>query len=213
MKNALRIILLLLIIFESVWIGMQIPRPLSEYPAFDPDLKPYLDDFVIDAKNHGIEVDPTILGAMIYAELPPGIIGFCNGTGPFWEARGIRGSSSILIDKRFLGADPTDYAVKALMYHELAHCLLYKQHDPSDAMTIMSETPIDDPYNRDYMNDFYRETWNNQLADLFWRSPLHEIPTEEELRYGVLQNLLPAPGFRVPEEEIGIPILHEAEVY
>jgi len=140
------------------------------WPALDPELEPFLDDFLAEGKVRGVNLNRNLIGAMVYVDIPAKWVGFCNSIDKSWEKEGIEQIVVIQIDKVFRGTPRTDYCFRALVYHELSHCLLYQGHETNillDSYSIMSATPLDQPLSYSDMCAFYEKTWDRQLDWLF----------------------------------------------
>lgn len=183
MRNRiLSYIFMFLIVVESIFIGRSMPKT-NEYPFVDSRLRPFIEEFVKEAKSRGVPVNPETLGVMVFTALPAGIAGFCNSADPSWSLVGLKHTGVVLFDSDYEGAleDPEDYTFKALIFHELGHCLLQRGHDDKDYLTIMTSMPIGDdrlPY-RD-MSDAYKKNWKRELDDLFYRP--NGFPPPEEFK-------------------------------
>lgn len=171
-RRLFAILLLCFVVMEAVYLGYRLPRQV-QYPVIDPRLAPFLDDFVRDAAERGVTVDTSIIGAIVFAKLPNGLAGLCNSLGAGWDAV-VKHTAVVLIDVDYADGAlmPNDYTFRALVYHELGHCLLYKVHDPTAYLTIMSDFPIGTAkMSYQEMSQLYRDRWKEELDDLFYRLP------------------------------------------
>ena len=97
----------------------------------DRKLAGYIDEFVAEGKKYGVEVNADYLAVLEFddeIDLDEHI-GYCI-------------YSPIPIPKtnivRVYRPVEFNYYFKALIFHELAHCILFKDHDPPGSTTIMS---------------------------------------------------------------------------
>ena len=92
---------------------------LTRHPSIEPDFKPYYDEFLLHA---GVESSRIRMGFKRISSFIPGrwVIGRCNYL-----------SANIDIDPVFWH-EATEYERKALIFHELGHCLLWRLHNDLD---------------------------------------------------------------------------------
>lgn len=92
--------------------------------SIDAELQPYIDGFIVEAEERGIEVDFTIEG--LSAQLAPidiaGVPGQCQQYGAQ--------ANELLIDPAFWKAYNEDER-ELLIFHELGHCYLDRDHKDS----------------------------------------------------------------------------------
>lgn len=176
---------------EAFFLGYNWPHPV-EPPFIDPALQPYLDSFERDAEFYRVPIKPETLGMVQFQDLPDHYVGFCNSAGDTWANMGFVHTNVIVISNKIkdqLG----DCYFKAIMYHELGHCLLGKGHDPDNSLTIMDPAPIG-------LDSFWCTTWNAQVKDLFTREYGGDVPDfQMRLEDDPVENPLPAsPQPRTP---------------
>lgn len=191
MRTAIFYVLFFITLFQSFMIGRNVPMKM-EYPAIDSRLALYLDEFIIEAEKRNILINKKMIGVFAFSDLPNNVAGFCNSAGENWEKLGIEQTAVVLISSDYIHAvkNTDDYTFKALVFHELGHCLLYRPHDDKKYFTIMSSLPIDTyllPYAA--MSERYKKEWDEQLDDLFLR-PSGTAPSTGYLLHGILENIL-----------------------
>jgi hypothetical protein len=139
------------------------PGRCSTEQEIDPSIAFVLKEFVEDAKERGITINTRIISSAKIVDINdpfvPLAIGMCHPFiffAPFELPR----SSKVRISSK-LEAWKYPYTFKALVYHELAHCLLYYDHTPeSDRMNLMNPTLGLDEWE-------YKENWNLLVDKLF----------------------------------------------
>jgi hypothetical protein len=95
----------------------------SRDTVVDPRLQPHVDSFMSDCKSHGMQdkcnVGMAKLSSVEFGSEAPTFAGVC-----------IRdGLNRVVIDESI-----SDDQIKFVVYHELGHCILGKQHDNSEIM-------------------------------------------------------------------------------
>lgn len=143
----------------------------------DHRLKPFLDSFIEDAKRYGVDVNESLLSSLEYGDISGPLmedaIGVCLPlvTGP--ASFSLPRSSRIIIEPAY---PYNSCSFKALVYHELAHCLLYESH--SERFTLMS------PF-MENNEKFYCQNWESLLEELFTGKETPKIIFHEEGRLEV----------------------------
>lgn len=152
-----------------------------EWAVIDPELEPYLQEFVTEAARRGIEVDTTAIGVLAYSDIDEDWAGVCYQTSPFWQFLTPRGESlRIYINAEYRLHAPGDMMIKNLLFHELGHCLLGKGHDPYGSYTIMGQDGIGQPYGVGF-RVFQFLYWDRLVDDLFLRPEDAKVPSLDEL--------------------------------
>lgn len=192
MRTIVFYVLFFITLFQSFMLGRNVPMKM-EYPAIDYRLSLYLDEFIEEAAKRDVNINRKMIGVFAFADLPDTVAGFCNSAGENWEKFGIEQTAVVLISKDYAHAikNKDDYTVKALIFHELGHCLLYRPHDDKKYFTIMSALPIDTylmPYKA--MSERYKEEWEEQLDDLFLRQNGITPSARFLLHASILENIL-----------------------
>lgn len=138
----------------------------------DRRLEPFLDSFIEDAKRYGVDVNESLLSSLEYGDISgpymDDAIGVCLPfiVGPTHFS--LPHSSRIIIEPVY---PYNSCSFKALVYHELAHCLLYKPH--SSRYTLMS------PFMEDN-EKFYCQNWEAMLEELFTGNETPKVIFHEE---------------------------------
>lgn len=97
----------------------------------DPKLAPYLSRFELEAEAYNVQVNSSKLTMVISTELLSDVAGDClAATGHPELGQVIRISSSI-IDNKLFGIDN----VENVVFHELGHCLLGREHKTETVLT------------------------------------------------------------------------------
>ncbi|NRA44906.1 MAG: hypothetical protein HRU09_08130 [Oligoflexales bacterium] len=127
--------------------------------AFDDDLKPFIGQFVEDAKKRGVVIPEDTrqkLRQVVYVDKltmqgGPGVMAACNRfytyVGTVGGKRKLNWMTIEVLRKEsaeYIGTNKEDAIIKLreLMYHELFHCFMNKGHLPPDYDGIMSPTFI-----------------------------------------------------------------------
>jgi hypothetical protein len=133
-------------------------------PPYDIDLLviPIIEEFAQDAIKYGIDVSSDKAKLRIVKfEIPKrNFAGTCVSH-PF---EGEVYYTEIILDPRYK-TDPV--TLKGLMYHELGHCLLQKQHTSEQPKTIMSPSLA--------TVCFYEQLWTNLVSNLFTNEAIDYI--------------------------------------
>ena len=160
--NYLRILLLrFLAIFYVSFFSFR----CTTVQHIDPSLKPLVYEFIKDAERYGRHPDIKRLGSLTYDEISvpfyPNVVGLCL---PIMLAGvTLPHSSTVYIDPIY----PYDsYSFKALVYHELSHCLLDEPHRENDE--IMAKTMI-------RYEEYYALNWEPLLEELFTHKKTEKI--------------------------------------
>lgn len=121
-----------------------------------PDIAPVVEEFVRDAKRYGVEVDVSRLSSIDFGDITfaEDAVGLCLSLSVAVIPIPVKHSSKVVILDVY---DRDSYQFKALVYHELAHCLLYKGH--SDDHSLMAPTM--------HSECFYQRNWEPLLEELF----------------------------------------------
>ena len=125
--------------------GTFIPRP-----AFDSSLAPYLPEFIEDAAYYGLDVDASRLLVLIRKELPEDQIGLCQLHWSDISTTGAPLYAEIYIDP----AVQCEAQLRATLYHEFGHCLLYQEHTRQGIMRDYS-----------YSCEYYEYNWDSLVAE------------------------------------------------
>lgn len=130
--------------------------------SIDPAIQPIVDEFLIDAQNHGALVDIKTISAIEFGSvnniLMQNVIGVCMPL----IFLGERVNSPLLRSNRVVVTSEypaNSYKFKALIYHELGHCLLGRQHT-NDLRSLMYPIISDN-------ESFYRVFWKDLVHELF----------------------------------------------
>lgn len=122
-------------------------------PAFNPELVGYIEDFAQDCRSYG--ADLTDFRKLHYVNFADNIAGQKEMVGVCWTMSYPGMKVATAIEVKDLNDDMLQ---KALMYHELGHCILNLDHRQG---TIMSE---------EMMPRFVYETsWDKLVEDLCTR--------------------------------------------
>lgn len=116
------------------------PRDAPEHKGIDPELQPFVDDYIDRAKAAGIEFKHSVTVGFKTINRGP-VIGSCLRDDNFHE---------IDIDESFW-EEATFRRQRALIFHELTHCLCNRNHDYAkgkDYPSDLIETIIDSIVNR-----------------------------------------------------------------
>ncbi len=119
-----------LFLLALVWCpacGDTPPNYIYLEPAAEPELAPYVDQFVAEMKARGVYPVPGVHHPRLVAwmTLDPGIVGMCVTPTP-----------RVYIQLRIRGY--SDMYIRAVVYHELGHCMYGLLHDV-DGGHILSE--------------------------------------------------------------------------
>jgi hypothetical protein len=148
-----------------VWIGIlfvlclvysSCGRSLAgEVPSgyHEPELIKYLHEFRADATDSQVELQSLLLRRMTFEEMTPPQVGVCRTYElPVGNRYEVKAWTEVLIDPDFR----FDTRLRALMYHELGHCLLGRGHSETG---IMRDTM--------YPPGYYEENWDELVKELF----------------------------------------------
>lgn len=129
-------------------------------PRRDPSLQVHVLEFLEDARNRGIYLDDSALRIVEYHELSGIAVGICT----VW----VNGLRRIRVEPSW----KDERRLKALMYHELGHCLLnIWEHEDEDSPYMMA--PNLHPY------EHYESDWNYLVNQLF-ETYISRLPEIEE---------------------------------
>ncbi|MCG8331539.1 MAG: hypothetical protein MI974_27865 [Chitinophagales bacterium] len=110
-------------------------RELSNTIFVEPEIQPYLDDFVAEAAKRGYVVDFSDTGLIMeFGETPPGTSATCLGRGNAHE-----GLHHMIFDKEAWDSRTPDNNASRV-YHELGHCELSRPHDNTRLVNNMWKT-------------------------------------------------------------------------
>jgi len=134
--------------FPEDWVfadgGYYVPPP-----SLDPDLYVYVIDFMYDATRYGHSPNVDLLRQLNYEDLNGEHIGVCT---TWYEG----GTSNVRWTH--IRVDPTitcEAQLKAVMYHELGHCLMGWDHSESGIMRSFS-----------YSCEHYEVHWDDMVEQL-----------------------------------------------
>lgn len=124
----------------------------------DPLTLSTIEDFKLEAANRGIELsllDKLYIVEFNNIEGDRAIVGICR---TYIDTNGTLVYSRITIRPDFKDKIET-YLFKALVFHELGHCILEKDHEPDDPKVIMSPHMGSGAY--------YELNWTELLDEFF----------------------------------------------
>lgn len=137
------------------------------------DLAPYVQSFVEDAEKHGMTIDVSALQAKI-VDMPEEIgpmgwvtVGTCYYQAAAWK------ESPLIIISRSYWKDASPSNRKVLMYHELGHCMLLRDHD--DTMTEVGKKEI----HSSIMNSFVLAPFEFRDSEKYYVDELFANVSEE----------------------------------
>jgi len=119
----------------------------------DRDLGSYVTDFIRDAAMHGRIVAPQVLRILKYEVLEEPSVGLCT---TYFNAfdDGVA-YTEIRIHPKLLRCEPL---LRAVMYHELGHCLMQLDHTERGIMKATT-----------YSCEYYAEHWDELVDNFFGR--------------------------------------------
>ena len=117
----------------------------------DRDLHPYVTDFVQDAIAHGRLVFPHTLRILKYEILEEDFVGLCT---TYFDFDGSVAHTEIRIHPK-ITCEPL---LRAIMYHELGHCLMQLDHTERGIMKATT-----------YSCEYYAEHWDELVDNFFGR--------------------------------------------
>jgi len=166
-----RITTVVFLIEAGMYLGLHLSKRVIHpmlYQSIDPRFSTYVDDFIKEAADHGVKVDTDRLGLLGVGNLDFGLGGLCQRS-----AKPVHYGASLWISQDYVFRNLTGYSMKRLLFHELGHCLLDKDHDPDGYDTIMSSQPLhlgaDDEVEFQKHEKSTRENWDRLTKDLFTR--------------------------------------------
>lgn len=129
--------------------------------SLDPQLTPYAKEFVTTSEAYGHPLVIDNLSMHFGTNLGPDILGEC------WaKNKGINGTPTVLISSE-LWPDLSEIERKAVVFHELGHCVLWLEHDENwirigpDYITRSIMYPYIQP------EIIYLNYWNYYMNELF----------------------------------------------
>lgn len=132
-------------------------RPISFY---DPELEQLYDFYKLDAALYGVTIPPHDIVTMRFIDAFPEAhdkdgreIGECD-----WDQDAKGKFQAIYILNEAWNRD-MPYTMRAIVYHELTHCIFYLEHSKITG-SIMSSTAVDD-------EDYWANDWTWHLNALF----------------------------------------------
>ena len=156
---------------SSDWINTpvspEIETPPVEREEPERSLKPYIDAFLHDCGEvYGADVSNiNKLRSVKYDEVAtednPNRVGVCYTW--IYDHSGELAYADVVVVK------PKTYELwfKALMYHELAHCILLVGHTPQEPQSMMSPVMA--------KNEFYEENWDGLVEEMCTLDPADTV--------------------------------------
>lgn len=146
--------------------AMQIP----EFPPvvdINPAFQVYVDDFVTESVNQNRPVTITNLIIQFSNQLPSQTLGECT----------VGGFSPTISINSVDWANETDIFRKVVLFHELGHCVLNREHVNTGSIYngVCSATSIMWPYTINATN-MYTENWGAYMQELFTEIPISAAP-------------------------------------
>lgn len=165
-----------------------IVRPFDENAEipekkFDPELKPYIDQFIKDARTRGVNITPesqNMLVQFVYVdkftnhEMNPALLALCQRFYGYenlsTKAKKVRWNIiEVLKEQTALYTEGDKIRLKELLYHELFHCFMHKGHLPPGVPGIMA--PVLNKGSERIYTD-----WNGLVDEMFSPKYLEMIP-------------------------------------
>lgn len=123
----------------------------------DSRLEGFVQEFVAEAdKRNANHLDVELIRTLKFAKLGDDIAGVCR-TWRWAVGEGIS-HLEIMVDEEFKSLKP-EWMVRALLFHEMGHCLLRLEHSEEEPRVIM--------HPRLQRNNYYEKNWKWLLDDLF----------------------------------------------
>lgn len=151
-------------------------HPSLPLPSIDisPILQPYISEYLDSASL--FKVDTSLVDKLRIVEFgttatdqDQDVVGVCN-TYTRSDTNALA-YTKITISTEYedqSARDATPNLFKALLYHELTHCILLRGHEPQDPEVIMSPILSNDA--------FYERNWTQLVNELFTGTPVQYIP-------------------------------------
>lgn len=136
---------------KSVMLSMVLSGCGISPPIINPELSKYIQEFTSDCGNHGANL--ANLTALRYVNFTDDIDGEGGSVGVCWQ--GVSTYNYLWFTSIEVKRMPTEIEQKALMYHELGHCVLALDHVPD---TIMSTNMLG--------AEAYSADWDNMVEAL-----------------------------------------------
>lgn len=131
--------------------GKQVERDQS----IDPVLNVYYQEFLNEAHNR--EIDLVFYGSINFST---------DGAWAGWCSEISNGYGNILINSN-LWVDYTDDQRRWLVFHELGHCLLGRDHLPANGLTCPTDIMEPYLYNDSLCSNYVKDNWNQYLNRFF----------------------------------------------
>ncbi len=154
----MNIVALLLILILGGCAPPRNPPQLS----VDPEFQPYLDEFIQESKNQGRPVEVNNLSIQFVNTLPSETLGQC-----FSYNDGGDGTPIIIIDWQDWQIETPDYK-KIVLFHELGHCVLWRQHIYTFNGPAGDVTSIMYPYIL-HTTTVYTDNWDYYMHEMFYQ--------------------------------------------
>lgn len=184
MKKILITSLCLFLVACSDDAPINLPNPNFK-TVIDPALTPYTQTFLDHAANYGVSLNMNITVKFASRPLIPGqmnIVGVC------WRETSAGGSLSARVEiAEDYWASSTELMRNHLIYHELGHCLLYRNH----LTTTITQNSLETPVSLMFPNIFSIGSWEN-FVSTNWAFYLDELFTSNYspmLSFGPIYNL------------------------
>ena len=149
-------LLLALVLTACAGPGRLETRPNKDYgPEIDPDLYFEVEQFLIDCLGHSCSLRDwnkitSIRFGVTRTDNEPNDIGYC-----LTEWRGDAVWKEIVISRE--DNKPGTYQLLSTVYHEMGHCLLNKEHDPSMPYKIMNPRSTSESYLGEHWDELVKQ--------------------------------------------------------
>jgi len=147
--------------FGLALVACKEPEPPKEYNNVDERLYSYFETFEAEAKARGMEVDlnEVILSARVGAIDGQNVAGQCHRPNNL--------TNDITIDESFLNGNASALLKELVVFHELGHCYLQREHRedayPTGACISIMRSGLEDC--RDNYNSGFRSIYLDELFD------------------------------------------------